>query len=154
MKRVCLYFIRRTTQPGKYRFFLIRAKNPYSNQATQKNTCQIFAPEKILRSFSSLEIPSTPLPGPFLRGLYLEGLIFGGTYVRREICVSKSIGLAYSGKEIYHFCFVLLCIREQIPRTSPPGGLYSEGRFNGGFFGAILLFHFEDYKKSINLSPP
>ena len=24
--------------------------------------------------------------------------------------VSKSIGLAYSGKEIYHFCFVLLCI--------------------------------------------
>ena len=34
----------------------------------------------------------------------------------------------------YHFCFVLLCIREQIPCTSPPGGLYSEGRFNGGFF--------------------
>ena len=36
--------------------------------------------------------------------------IFGGAYVRREICVSKSIGLACSGKEIYHFCFVLLCI--------------------------------------------
>ena len=31
---------------------------------------------------------------PFLRGLFLEGLIFGGAYVRREICVSKSIGLA------------------------------------------------------------
>ena len=31
---------------------------------------------------------------PFLRGLFLEGLIFGGTYLRREICVSKSIGLA------------------------------------------------------------
>ena len=31
---------------------------------------------------------------PFLRGLFLEGLIFGGVYLRREICVSKSIGLA------------------------------------------------------------
>ena len=64
----------------------------------------------------------------------MEGLIFGGAYIRREICVSKSIGLACSEKEIYHFCFVLLCIRGQIPSTSPPGGLYAEGRFNGGFF--------------------
>ena len=31
---------------------------------------------------------------PFLRGLFLEGLIFGGVYLWREICVSKSIGLA------------------------------------------------------------
>ena len=31
---------------------------------------------------------------PFLRGLFLEGLIFGGAYLRREICVTKSIGLA------------------------------------------------------------
>ena len=31
---------------------------------------------------------------PFLRGVFLEGLIFGGAYLRREICVSKSIGLA------------------------------------------------------------
>ena len=58
--------------------------------------------------------------------------------MRREICVSKSIGLACSGKEIYHFCFVLLCIRGQIPSTSPRGGLYSEGRFNGGFFASRL----------------
>ena len=33
------------------------------------------------------------------RGLYFskaffEGLIFGGAYIRREICISKSIGLA------------------------------------------------------------
>ena len=54
---------------------------------------------------------------PFLRGLFLEELIFGEPYVRREICVSKSIGLACSGKEIYHFCFVLLCIRAQIQST-------------------------------------
>ena len=63
----------------------------------------------------------------------MEGPIFGGAYVRREICVSKSIGLACSGKEIYHFCFVLLCIRGQIPSTSPPGGLYSKERFKEGF---------------------
>ena len=71
---------------------------------------------------------------PFLRGLFLEGLIFGGAYVRREICVSKSIGLACSEKKIYHFCFVLLCIRGLIPSTSTPGGLYAEEGFNGGFF--------------------
>ena len=61
---------------------------------------------------------------PFLRGLFLEGLIFGGAYVRREICISKSIGLACTGKEIYNFCFVLLCIPEKIPCISPPGCLY------------------------------
>ena len=54
------------------------------------------------------------------RGLYFskalfEGLIFGGAYIRRGLSTegnlrSKSIGLACSGKEIYHFCFVLLCI--------------------------------------------
>ena len=71
---------------------------------------------------------------PFLRGLFLEGLIFEGAYLRRGICVLKSIGLAYSWKEIYRFCFVLLCIWGQFPSTSPPGGFYSEGRCNGGFF--------------------
>ena len=60
------------------------------------------------------------------------------------MCRGKfEIGLACCGKEIYHFCFVLLCIRGQIPSTnSPGGGLYSEGRFNGGFFawGGGLIF--------------
>ena len=74
------YFIRRTTQPGHYRFFLIPPKNPYSNQATQKNTCQIFVPKKIpeskisnpkkiLRSSLSLEIPSTPPGAPVNQSL-------------------------------------------------------------------------------------
>ena len=31
---------------------------------------------------------------PFLRGLFLKGLIFGGAYLWREICIFKSIGLA------------------------------------------------------------
>ena len=32
---------------------------------------------------------------PFLTGLFLEGLIFGGAHLWREICVSKSIGQAF-----------------------------------------------------------
>ena len=65
----------------------------------------------------------------------MEGPIFGGAYVRREICVIKSVGQDCSGEEIYHFRFVLLCIRGQIPSTSPPGGAYiRRGDFNGGFF--------------------
>ena len=54
---------------------------------------------KIDLSFKNRKIPKIS-PGayifksPFLRGLFLEGLIFGGAYLRREICVSKSIGLA------------------------------------------------------------
>ena len=64
---------------------------------------------------------------PFLRGLFLEGPIFGRAYVPREICVIKSVGLACSWKEIYHFCFVLLCTWGQILSTSPLGGLYLEG---------------------------
>ena len=35
---------------------------------------------------------------PFLRGLFLEGLIFGGAEIRREICVSNSARLLLEGK--------------------------------------------------------
>ena len=42
--------------------YLNTPKNPYLNQATQNNTCQIFLPKKILQSSPSLEIQSTP-PG-------------------------------------------------------------------------------------------
>ena len=80
---------------------------------------------------------------PFLRGLFLEGPILGKAYVRREICIIKSAGLACSGNEIYHFCFVLLCTRGQILSTSPPGDLYSDRRFNRGFlcydFGGLIF---------------
>ena len=51
--------------------------------------------------------------------------------------------LACSGKEIYHFCFVLLCIRGQIPSTSPQGayiwrGDLSEVFFELRFWGAYI----------------
>ena len=32
-------------------------------------------------------------PGTYFSKALFEGLIFGGAYLRREICVSKSIGL-------------------------------------------------------------
>ena len=35
---------------------------------------------------------------PFLKGLFLDGLIFGGAYIRWENCITKPIGLAYSSK--------------------------------------------------------
>ena len=67
-----LYFIRRTTQPGHYRFILIPPKKSLFKSSYPKNTCQIFVPkksqnqkfqaQKILQSSPSLEIPSTP-PG-------------------------------------------------------------------------------------------
>ena len=45
-----------------FRLFWILPKNPYLHQATQKYTCQIFLPKKILWSSLSLEIHCTP-PG-------------------------------------------------------------------------------------------
>ena len=80
---------------------------------------------------------------PFLRGLFLEGLIFGGAYVRREIRVSKSIGLASYLEGSLPFFLVLLCIWGQFSKYKLPGGLYLEGRFNGGFlrywFGGLIF---------------
>ena len=73
----------------------------------------------------------------------MEGLIFGGAYVRREICVSKSIRLTYSGKEIYHFCFVLLCIRAKFLVLAPQGAYIrrvdlTEGFLRNDFEGLIF----------------
>ena len=74
----------------------------------------------------------------------MAGRIVGGAYVRREICAIKSVGPACSGKEMYHFCFVLLCIRGQIPSTSPPGRAYTRrGDLTEGFlrydFGGLIF---------------
>ena len=64
----------------------------------------------------------------------MEGLVFGGAYLGREICVSKSIGLALllEGNIPFLLCFSLYL--RAISKCNPLGGLYLEGRFNGGFF--------------------
>ena len=73
--------------------------------------------------------------GPFLRGLFLEGLIFEGAHLRREICVSQSIGLALQLEVnlLFFLCFTLY-LRAIFQVQAPGGGSYLEGRFNGGFF--------------------
>ena len=74
-------------------------------------------------------------PGIIFSKALFEGLIFGGAYLWREICVSKLIGLALQFEgNFYRFCFVLLCIWGQFSKYKPPGGLYLKGQFNGGFF--------------------
>ena len=65
-------------------------------------------------------------------------------YRRENVCkhvkfaFQNRLGQPYSWEEIYRFCFLLLCIWGQFPRTSPPppprGCLYLEGWFNRGFF--------------------
>ena len=73
----------------------------------------------------------------------MEGLIFRRASVRREICVSKSIGLAGSGKEIYHFCFVFTLYSRANSQYKPPGGAYiRRGNLTVGFlrydFGGLI----------------
>ena len=49
------------------------------------------------------------------------GLIFGGAYVGREICVSKSIKVACTGKEIYHVCLVYFVFDGKFQVQAPRG---------------------------------
>ena len=64
---------------------------------------------------------------PFLRGLFLEGVIFGGAYLRREICVSKLIGqtLYLEGNLLFLLCFTLYL--RAISKYKPLGGLIFRG---------------------------
>ena len=67
---------------------------------------------------------------PFLRGLFLEGLIYGGKFA-----FQNRLGWPYSWREIYHFCFVLICIWGHFLSTSPWEGPYIwRGDLKEGFF--------------------
>ena len=58
---------------------------------------------------------------------YFEGLIFGGAYLGRKICVSKSNSLALWLEEnlLFFPCFTLYL--RAISKYKIPGGLYLEG---------------------------
>ena len=75
---------------------------------------------------------------PFLGVLLLEGLTFGWAYLQREICVSKSIGLALQLEVNLPFllCFTwcLMAILQVQAPGSRGGFLYLEGLFNKRFF--------------------
>ena len=79
---------------------------------------------------------------PCLKGLFLEGLVFRGAYARRKMCVSKSIGLAYSWKEVYHFCFGLFVFEGNFQAQAPRGAYTQRGVFVEGFsvtsLGALI----------------
>ena len=64
---------------------------------------------------------------PFLRGLFLEGLTFGGAYLRREICVSKSIGLALQLEVNLSFLLCFTLYLRTIFQVQAPGGLIFGG---------------------------
>ena len=63
----------------------------------------------------------------FLRGLFLEGLIFGGAYLRREICVSKSIRLTLQLEVNLPFLLCFTLYLRGIFQVQAPGGLIFGG---------------------------
>ena len=68
-------------------------------------------------------------------GLFLEGLIFGGAYLLREICVSKPIGLALLSE--VNLPFLLCCtlyLRAIFQVQAPRGAYIWRGDVTEGFF--------------------
>ena len=53
---------------------------------------------------------------------------------RRKFAFQNRLGQLVLGRKFTIFAFFLLCIRGQIPSTSPPGGLYLEGLLHGGAY--------------------
>ena len=73
--------------------------------------------------------------------LYFWGAYFwrGGAYLRRETCVSKSIGLALYLEVNLPFLLCFTLYLREIFQVQAPGDLYLEGGFNGGFFCVTSL---------------
>ena len=69
--------------------------------------------------------------------------MFGGAYVRREICVIKSVGLACSGNEIYHFALFYFVFEGKFQVQAPQGAYIWRGNLTGGFlryeFGGLIF---------------
>ena len=72
----------------------------------------------------------------FWRGLCTEWLIYAGMFSFQD-----RLGQCYTWKKMYHFSFVLLCFWGQFSKYKPPGGLYLEGGFNGGFFALPIWYY-------------
>ena len=71
----------------------------------------------------------------------MEGLVFGGAYIRWEICVTKSIGLGYSWKGNkeklcvtvpFLLCFILHL--RAVSKYKPPGAYVRRSHLTEGFF--------------------
>ena len=75
---------------------------------------------------------------PFLRGLFLHGLIFVGAYVRREVSVPKSIGLAYIGRKLTVFALFYFVFEGNFPSTRPRGAYIGRDDFTEDFWVTSL----------------
>ena len=74
-----------------------------------------------------------------MRGLFFEGLIFGGAYLRREICVAKSIGLALWLEVNLPFLLCFTFYLRAIFQVQAPVGAYI---WRGDLTEAFLRYRF------------
>ena len=79
----------------------------------------------------------------FLRGVFLEGLIFGGAYVWREICVSNQLGWLVVGRKLTIFALFYLVFEGKFQVQAPPGAFIGRGDLTKGFlrydFGGLIF---------------
>ena len=73
----------------------------------------------------------------------MEVLIFGGAYVRRGICVSKSIGLALVGSKFTVFALFYFLFEDNV-KVQAPGGLIFRGAISCSRTG-FLCYEFEGF---------
>ena len=57
----------------------------------------------------------------------------GGAYLRREICVSKLIRLAYGWKEFYRFSLFYFVFEDTVFKHKPPGAYIRRGHLTKRF---------------------
>ena len=71
-------------------------------------------------------------------------LIFGGAYIQRGLSTGGNLRFTIDWASLmvgskYTVLASLLCVGGQFSKYKPPGSLYLEGRFNGGFFALPVL---------------
>ena len=71
----------------------------------------------------------------------MEGLIFGGAYVWRQICISKSIGLALFLDRNYCFSLFYFVLQDNF-QVQAPGGGGGAYIWRGGLTEGFLRYEF------------
>ena len=85
-------------------------------------------------------------PGAYIFPRHLfEGLIFGGAHVRRGLCMEGNLCFKIDwaslivGSTLTVFALFYFNVFEgSFSKYKLPEGLYSEGRFNGGFLALLV----------------
>ena len=95
-----------------------------------------------------------------MRGLFWERLIFGGAYLWREICISKSIGLALKLEVNLSFLLCFTLHLRAIFQVQAPGGTgahiwrgdvtegFLRNWFGGLIFGGAYFWNFTVYERN------